>query len=102
MDGSPIRNQQLSYIDMFGYIRRDSETRPSGYSSVTLPTNPAPSYDSGVGYTNSTLHFGDHDGFDSKKDGTNLRTSSDQCEEEERVDRIRRLVNQVTDLRSIR
>ena len=57
-DGSPIRNQQLSYIDMFGYIRRDSETRPSGYSSVTLPTNPAPSYDSGVGYTNSTLHFG--------------------------------------------
>ena len=55
-DGSPIRNQQLSYVDMFGYIRRDSETRPSGYSSVTLPTNPAPSSDSGVGYTNGTLH----------------------------------------------
>ena len=69
-DGFPIRNQQLSYIDMFGYIRRDSETRPSGYSSVTLPTNPAPSYDSGVGYTNGTLHFGD-------RDGTSLCTSSE-------------------------
>ena len=91
---------------------------------VTLSTNPAPSYDSGVGYTNSTLHFGDRDGFDSRKDGTtrkdgterltlpfgardglrttlhfgitdglirkrkgtHLRTSSDQREEEERVD----------------
>ena len=94
-DGSPIRNQQLSYLDMFGYIRRGSETRPSVYSSVMLPANPTPSTsnDSGAGYHNGTLHFGD-------RDGTNLRSSLDQREEEERVDRIRRLVNQVTDLRS--
>ena len=36
--------------------------------NVTLPANPAPSYDSGVGYTNGTLHFGDRDGL--RKDGT--------------------------------
>ena len=40
---------------MFSYPRLGRETRPSMDSSVTLPTNPAPSYDSGVGYTNSTL-----------------------------------------------
>ena len=37
---------------------------------VTLPTNPAPSYDSVRGYTNGTLHFGDRDGFDTRTDGT--------------------------------
>ena len=44
---------------MFGYIRRGSETRPSVYSSVTLPANPAPSTsnDSGAGYHNGSLHF---------------------------------------------
>ena len=31
---------------------------------------PCPLYDSRVGYTNGTLHFGDRDGFDSRKDGT--------------------------------
>ena len=107
---------------MLGHIRRGSETRPPVYStSVTLPTNPAPSYDSGMGYTNCTLHFGDRDGTEKdgtekdgterltlhfgdrdglrttlhfgdrdglirKRKGTHLRTSSDQREEEERVD----------------
>ena len=58
-DGSPIRNQQLSYLDMFGYSRRGSETRPSVYSSVTLPVNPTPSTsnDSGAGYHNGTLQY---------------------------------------------
>ena len=41
---------------MLGHMRLGSETRPPVYStSVALPTNPAPSYDSGVGYTNGTL-----------------------------------------------
>ena len=35
-----------------------------------LPTNPAPSYHSVRGYTHGALHFGDRDGFDSRKDGT--------------------------------
>ena len=96
MDGSPTSNPQLSYLDMFGYTRRGSETRPSVCSSVTLPASPAPSTsnDSGVGYHNGRLHFGD-------RDGTHLRTSSDQ-QEEERVDRICRLANEVSDLRSTR
>ena len=95
-DGSPIRNQQLSYLDMFGYIRRGSETRPSVYSSVTLPANPTPSTsnDSGVGYHNGTLHFGDRDG--TRVNHLTSTTSWDQREEEERVDRIRRLGNRVT------
>ena len=102
---------------MFRYPRLGTETRPSVDSSVALPTNPAPSYDSGVGYTNgtlhfgdldgttrkdgterltlhfgdrdglrTTLHFGDRDGKGRKRKGTHLRTSSDQREEEERVD----------------
>ena len=89
---------------MFSYPRLGTETRPSVDSRVALPTNPAPSYDSGVGYTNgtlhfgdrdgtakkdergSTLHFGDPDGLIRKRKGTHLRTSSDQREEKERVD----------------
>ena len=61
-DGSLASDAQLSHCDMFRYPRLGTETRPSVDSSVTLPTNPAPSYDSGVGYTNGTLHFGDRDG----------------------------------------
>ena len=49
---------------MFSYPRLGTETRPSVDSRVALPTNPAPSYDSGVGYTNGTLHFGDRDDLD--------------------------------------
>ena len=68
---------------------------------VTLPTNPAPSYDSVRGYTNgtlpfgdrdglrkdgtakkdergSTLHFGDRDGFDSRKDGTTRKDGTER------------------------
>ena len=39
---------------------------------VTLPTNPAPSYHSGMGYTNGTLHFGDRDGVGTGKDGLEM------------------------------
>ena len=42
---------------MFSYPRLGTETRPSVDSRVALPTNPAPSYDSGVGYTNGTLQL---------------------------------------------
>ena len=59
-DGSPTRNLQLSHRDMFGCARRGSETRPSVYSSVTLPESPAPSTsnDSGAGYNNGSLQYG--------------------------------------------
>ena len=99
-DGSPTSNPQLSYLDMFGYTRRGSKTRPSVCSSVTLPVNPAPSTSSGsgVGYNNGTLHFGDRDGT---RVNHLTRTSSDQ-REEERVDRIRLLVNRTRDLQSTR
>ena len=38
------------------------------YSMCNAADEPCPLYDSRVGYTNGTLHFGDRDGFDSKED----------------------------------
>ena len=51
---------------------------------VTLLTNPAPSYDSGMGYANGTLHFGDRDGFDSRKNGTTKKDGTTRKDGTER------------------
>ena len=53
---------------MFSYPRLGTETRPSVDSMCNAADEPCPIYDSRVGYTNGTLHFGDRDGL--RKDGT--------------------------------
>ena len=79
---------------MFGYPRPGRETRPSVLSCVSPPVNPTPSTsdNSGVGYSNGRLHFGDRDG---------LELTTEQ-KEEVRLDLIRLLVNRTRDLQSTR
>ena len=63
---------------MFSYPRLGTETRPSVYSMCNAADEPCPLYDSRVGYTNGTLHFGDRDGLEmdgtTRKDGTERST----------------------------
>ena len=48
------------------------------YSMCNAADEPCPLYDSRVGYTNGTLHFGDRDGFDSRKDGTTRKDGTER------------------------
>ena len=76
---------------MFGYTRRGAEIRPSVCDGVA-PMNPTPSTSRQGGTTNGRLRIGDRDGL--------VLTPGQK--EEQRVDRIRLLVNQSRDLPTTR
>ena len=61
---------------MLGYPRFGRGTRPPVYSMCNAADEPCPLYDSRVGYTNGTLHFGDRDGL--RKDGTTRKDGAER------------------------